>query len=888
MFKKFRSLFVIAIILGSAIPTFAQNTIKGRVTDESGEPLIYATIAMLSPADSTVQYYGIADKDGKYEIKYIKSGRYLIQYSYVGMEITYEEAAIPAPAGEDFGTKVLKTAANVQEVIEISADRIPIQFKKDTVVFDAKAFKVRTGAVVEDLLKKIPGIEVDKTGNMKALGEDVTKVLVDGKEFFSGDPKVATKNLPSDAIDKVEVFDKRSDEAEFMGIDDGIQDRTINLLLNEDARKGYFGNVDGGGGTVEHHKAKGDLYRFSSKLQNAVLGMHNNINEFGFSGPKGNQFGQQVSGLNTSGAGGINMMYNPTRFNRYFASYLFTSTKTKLLQNTSTENFLEDGSYFQDSDMNQVENNKPHSLRFGMNHRFGTKHQMIIRGAINTSSNNSVTQTLTNTNLDDSPVNSLDNSSDNRSDQTGFYFNGNDIIKLRDATTQLKTNLFASYSNNTSELDYTNITTIYGTNSTLINDHYRNDKTGNLSFNVNPTLVQKVNPYWYLTAGVNMGSKKRDLDRRQEMSGTLIDSLSADFNTRETSISPSISLQRSVNKSWFTFNLGARWINFDKMLSSSSLGKSDYFFFTPRISYKNLYREGRRIEAGYNMSTGIPGLTQLLPVTNTINQISLYQGNPGLKPEQRHNLNFAWSYFDQFSFTSFFTRLTARYTKDKFSTSQTVNDDLTKTITPVNVKYNYMLSLNSNFSTPIRALGLIVNLKSNEIWSRGLSIVNSEDNIQTVFSHSLDVNFENRGQGDLNFSVGGSVSRTSSKYSIAEAMNNVYYNTTYYTDIYYTPNDQWTFGTEANVVSYNSDSFSGTETIPLINASISYFFLEGGKMGLVLYGYDLLEKFTNFQQTNGLNYIMEQDKNALGRYVMLSLRLRFGSGIGRGFSAKMR
>jgi len=300
MSSKLRSLFIIVIVLGSSIPCFAQNSIKGRVIDENGEPLTFAAVVLLSPADSTVQYFDVADYEGYYQIKNIKPGNYLMQYSFVGMEVIYEKVTIPSDLGEDFGDKMMKVDIMVTDEVVVLAERIPIQIRTDTVAFDARAFKTKPGAVVEDLLKKLPGVEVDKAGNIKALGEDVTKVLVDGKEFFGSDPKVATKNLPADAIDEVQVYDKKSEIAEFMGIDDGVLDRTINLLLNEDSKKGYFGKEQLGGGTGDHYKTGGQIFRFSSKFQSALLGMYNNVNEFRFSAQGTNEFGQVVNGLNTT------------------------------------------------------------------------------------------------------------------------------------------------------------------------------------------------------------------------------------------------------------------------------------------------------------------------------------------------------------------------------------------------------------------------------------------------------------------------------------------------------------------------------------------------------------------------------------------------------------
>jgi len=875
---KLKNLFLFVLILGFVVQGFAQHKIKGRVLDENGEPLLYSHVVLLSPADSTLQYYDVADKKGIYELIRVKPGNYVMQFSFVTKKLVWKNITIPSDLGENFGDTKMNPAL-MDEVI-VTAEYVPIKITQDTTTFNAKAFKTKEGAPVEELLKEIPGIEVDRTGNIKALGEEVTKVLVDGKDFFSGDKKVATKNLPADAIDKVQVFDKKSEEAEFMGVEDGVQDRTINLLLNEDSKSGYFGNQDIGAGTKTddnyRYKTKGNLYRFSSIVQTALLGQYNNINEFGFTGKNQGQFGSQINGLNTAGAGGINLSYNTVKYNRYYVSYLGNSVKTDRKQFTSMENFIQNGSYYQDSEMVRDERNTPHSLRYGIHHRFNKNHNIIIKGAVTASSNKSVTNTLTDSRLNDNLVNSLDNVSTNKSDNTSFSANGNDIIKINGDKTQLKTNFVAYYNKNSSELDWTNKTTLYQANKITINDQFQNNTFKNRHLSVNPTLVQKLSKLWSVQANFNLGSNKKELTRRYGIFNTLMDSLSPDFNTNESFINPTFTLQRATSKKYLTFSLGSRWIKFDKILNNGSLGESDYVYFLPRFNYRNNYRSGRRINFGYNTSIKLPTLNQLLPVINTVNQLSFYKGNIGLKPEYRHNANLQWSYFDAFSFTSFFTSLNGGYTRDKISMSQTINDDLTKINTPVNVDYNYSVSSNSNFSTPIRPFGITVSAKLNESWSKGISVVNSEDNIQTVLTHSLDVSLSNRAQDKLDITIGGAVAVTDAKYSIAEQMDNVYYNTTYYTSIYFTPNDQLTFGTEANIVNFNAESFKESVQVPLVSASIRYFFGKGNKAGLILEGHDLLNKFTNFLQTSGSNFIMQQENNTIGRYVMLRFMLRMG------------
>jgi hypothetical protein len=875
MFIRLGLISIIAITLGSAIPCFAQHSIRGRVIDENGDPLTYANVVLLNPIDSTLQYFDVADKKGYYEIKNIKPNNYLIQYSFVTKKPIYEAVTIPSDLGEDFGDKIMETEP-VDEVL-VTAEYVPIRFSQDTVSFNAKAFKTKTGAVVEDLLKKIPGVEVDKAGNVKALGEDVKQVLVEGKEFFGKDPKVATKNIPADAVDEVQVFDKRSDEAEFMGIDDGVRDRTINLLLNEEGKKGYFGDVDAGGGTGEHYQIGGKIYRFSTKFQSAIFGMYNNVNEFRFSGKELREYGQAVSGLNTTVAGGINLSYIVSEQNRYFISHLASFTKSILEQQTSTEYFLKDRSYHQLDDLEKNERDTPHKTNFGVHHKFNKNHNIIIDGDLGISANTIDNRLFTDSRLEDILMNSLDNTSSNKSYLSDLYVGGVDIIKLDGDNTQVKTEIEATYNKNTSGLDWTNITTIYDPYDLVSNDQYQDNNTDGLTISVNPTLVHKIRPFWYLNTNVAVGSNNRNLNREQgllEPEDRFIDSLSADFSTRESFVIPAISLQRNTNKVQINFILGTSWRQFDKALNNNSIGKTDYFHFLPGFRYRNNYQKGRRIELRYNSSVNMPALNQLLPRPNTVNELSIYEGNIGLRPEHRHNITIMWSLFDQFSFTSLFARLHAGYTKDHISLSQVINDDLTRLTTPVNVEYNYSASSFIYLSTPIRALGMKINAMNRESWSKGISIINDEENIENTLTHTLDLSFQNRKQDKLEIGVGGSVSVTDVQFSIAD--NSAYFNTSYYAEINVTPNERWDLATEARVVNYNAESFDDAVSIPQLDASISYHFLKGEKSSITLYGYDLLNKNIGFQRVNAANYLMQREWNTIGRYVMLTFDFRIG------------
>jgi len=262
--------------------------------------------------------------------------------------------------------------------------------------------------------------------------------------------------------------------------------------------------------------------------------------------------------------------------------------------------------------------------------------------------------------------------------------------------------------------------------------------------------------------------------------------------------------------------------------------------------------------------------------------LSLHQGNLDLDPEQSHNLSTEWSVFDSFSFTSFFARLNASYTKDKINWSRTINENLEQTVMPVNVDYDYRAGAGFDFTTPIRRLGIEISTNLNESWNRGINVINSQNNINTNLSHSLKLTINNRKKNKWDASGGASVSITDTRYSIQEELNNRYFNFSYFTDIRFTPNEHWHFRCRASVINYNSMSFNESLEIPLIGAEINYYFLSGKRAVITLAAIDILDKNTSFQRISDVNYLMQRNTNVLGRYVLLSFKYRMNSFGGKG------
>lgn len=873
-----KQLLVTSIIcLSLCFTANAQQNLTGRVLDKANTPVPFATVVLLHPKDSVMKFFGVTNQKGVYGIKRVKEGNYLMQFSFTGLKTVYKPISVPV-ASENLGDQVLEEDPRVLDEIIVEAELIPIKFKTDTLEYDAKAFKTRAGAAVEELLEQLPGVEVDKEGNVKAQGEDVVKVLVDGKEFFGNDPKVATKNLPAKAIDKVQVLDRKSEQAVFTGIEDGERERTINLLLRDDHKKGYFGELKAGAGNNSTYIGEAKVYRFSEKIQTAVLGLQNNINQFGFTHKGNDAFGQNTKGLNESFAAGLNLSYNKSNGDRYFVSYLGNSRKKNLFQTTSTQNFLETGNYNQLTDLSETERDKPNDIDFGIRHKFSKNQRLVIDGDITIGSTRSNSQTLSNSNLNELDINRFINNTLNRSDAFSLVSNNSYSLKIKGDDLQLGVKFGVNYNENETELDWTNITSVFAPAITTTIHQIRNNKTDHLNGHITPTLTKKINDFWSADLGVRLFSNKRNLVRTEGIfndQGQIIGTPIPDFSTLERTAKPTFTIRRATNKTVMSVSLSAQTTRFEKVLTDGLTNAPEYFYFTPRFMYRNQYRSGRRIEFRYNTGASFPSPNQLFPIENNLNQVSVYRGNFNLRPEFNHNISLLWSIFDEFSFTSFFIRFMGNYTEHKINNSVTVNDQLIQTTSPVNTNGQTLLAANADFSTPIRSLGLNYNVSLLENWTKGITFVNGQENETKTFNHTLTMSLENRNKQKFRINFGGTLSYTQYDFSVAQIPSDNFFNISYFSNLRYSPARRWNFTADANVTNYNTQSFDESVTIPLITASASFSFMQAEKATMTVSTFDLLNKYRGFQRISTANFLSQTEWNAIGQYFMLTFSYRF-------------
>ncbi len=380
--------YLMAVIL--CLLTFgsqAQKGLSGKIVDEKGIALTGATVVLLDTPDSTMNAFAISDEKGEFTLEDISEGLYILQISFVSYNnISQEVDLVITEKSLDLGEISMTPSTEILKEVTIKAEHIPMGISGDTINYNTAAFKTKPGASVEDLLKKLPGIEVERDGSIKAQGEDVNKVLVDGKEFFGNDPKIATQNLEAEAVDKVQVFDKQSEIAEFTGVDDGQEEKAINLQLKEDYKNGGFGKLEAHGGTEDRYNSRLNYNRFSPSMQASIIASDNNINQQSFTlndyisfmgglsqAMSSNNgvinFGEQFSGggrspqgLNRNSAVGLNFNYDLSSKAQWTSNYFYTRQKTELRRNSTSEQFLNEGSYTSIDTSTEDRNQQGHRL----------------------------------------------------------------------------------------------------------------------------------------------------------------------------------------------------------------------------------------------------------------------------------------------------------------------------------------------------------------------------------------------------------------------------------------------------------------------------------------------------------------------------------------------
>jgi len=885
--------------------------ITGKLVDTTGVSLPSATIVLVQAIDSVMQSFTISNEDGNFTFKKIPEGNYILQISYLGYR-NMSKAITVQSEGEtmDLGEIILDQQNLFLDEVEIEVARIPIIIKQDTIEYNADSFKTSPNAMVEDLLKKLPGIEVDREGNVKAQGEAVRKVLVDGKEFFSNDPKIATKNLPADAVDKVQVFDKMSEMSEFTGIDDGNREKTINLALKDDKKKGYFGTVGGGYGTDDRYEGKLSVNRFTDNLQLSVLGSSNNTNQHSFSfmdyinfmgglqsmsggggsvslqmdaiGGMGGMGGAGSNGINTTFSGGVNLNYDLSEKTEISSSYFYNSVENDLQQEVFRQNFLESGSYVSESFSDQISKNTNHRLNFKLKQTINDFQDLSLRTNLSFS-DGSLSSFEENNTFGISGILENQGIAGNLSFGDNLRFNSDLIYRRKFKKTGrslvLNTRINKSDDNKDRRLDALNSflpgDPLLGFTETIMQNQVQtNDQ---LNYGITLSYTEPLGKKRYLEFSYAHQNNNNDLDKdffdiMPDGQRIFNDVLSNLYKRRYTYNRGGAKLL--INKPGATITAGLNVqssILNGRIISEGNEINKDFLTVLPSLRWKINFSTSNHMNITYSTNLREPSLEQLQPIVDNSNPLSAYVGNPDLKAEYTHRFGINYMLFDQFNFTNVFVTFNSSYTQNKITNARTIDSLFRQLTQPVNVDHNFTARGYISFGTPLKFMGAKVNINLSSTYNRGILFVNTVENNTDRWNNSVDLSFENRKKKALDIKFGAKYSFNDTRYSENSNLDQGFTTRIYYSDFSLTILKDWTLNSTFDYTIYQGDAFGSNREVPIWRAFIAKNFLSTKRGQLKLSVYDLLNENVGINRTSELNYIQDQRVNALGRFFMLSL-----------------
>ena len=895
----------LASLLLLLLPTglFAQSaTISGITVDPDGLPLPSATAVLLQASDSLLLQFTLSDTDGNFAFGRVSTGDYLVQVSYMGFStlstpVTVTEGVPMVHVG------ALQLVSNAEQLgaAEVVGTAIPIVFKEDTVEYNADSFKTDAGDNVEKLLKQLPGVEVGKDGSIKAQGETVDKILVDGKEFFGGDAKIATNNLPADAIDKVQVFDKQSDESEFTGVDDGERSKTINLTLKDDKKKGMFGEVMAGAGPPDLIDSKISINRFNDKMQLAGLGMYNTVNKqgfgfgdlIGFAGGMGNVFGNggfsfnpndlpipvdfgDGTGLSTNAAGGLNFSMDFSDRLRLESSAFYNSTDRMLEENSTGQATSGAADYLFGDDLTQNGINENWRSNVKLKWTPDSLNQLILTASGRL---NDYAETALGSNFNYALDSTLISS--------GAYTNtqGTDVLsgklaalytrnfKVDGRSVTLKTNGARNQTDGRDRIfnessDFTVDPSLFSTLSQRqLRTQLQQEAGGSLRF----TEPAGDNGYLTLTYGYTWRSEDWDkqffdiVDDAEELNNALSLGYAYTYQAHKTALG-----YRHKQNGWNIFGeAGWQRSSLGGSLSTSEDGISrDFDFPVGQASLHKKFAGSKHWRMNYSATVREPGLVELQPTTNNSNPLNTYTGNPNLRPEYRHALRTNYYSYTRFSGISINAGGSYGYISDPIVQSIVYNPDLSRSTTPTNASFRTNAQAYGSIEVPLQKANFSTELElRGGLQERFVFFGETAERVlQQDFAPGISVGAWKAEVFD--WGVGYEMDWGRATYPDGGSAEQRYLNHNIWAEVEAEIGDKWEVEVWADYFLWDGAAFDTPQQL-LLYAGVDKFFGEEQRFWLSLEVHDMLNQNSGVEQFNDLNFVQQTRTNQLGRYVML-------------------
>lgn len=900
---SFKALLLIFLISFS-FSSFSQGTksARGTLEDSLGVSIIGATIKLTSLIDTL---YATSDVDGRFLVDKIKTSQFSLEINSLGYESIKKNFQFKeSQTSLEIGKIIMKDGSRILQDVTVEGSPL-IVVKEDTLEYRAKDYNLKENALTEDLLKKLDGLEVDKDGNIKAQGEAITRVRINGKDFFGGDVKTATKNLPAEVIERIQIIDDYGDQANLTGNKSGDPEKIINIQISPDKNKGDFGTFRAGGGTVERYQATASYNSFAESRQFSALGNLNNVNAemFDFQTRGGGSrrgrgrsggggFGGGGSGLTDVGSIGLNYRksFLEEKLTTY-GNYSYSRNENNTLSNQNNQY------YYTDSTVLNTQNNNQNSIR--NSHRFDWNieykpddvnyFKLSPTFAINNSESSSMNagDFFTNNELNNKV--STENANISKSPDVGI--SGLYNRRLNESGRNVFFNF--SLNNSTTEQD----------RDEIVNSLYFSEDNPDGKDNFQRQLIDLNNKR--LNGGVSLSyteplSKQAGLEFSYDYNFSNYDNSRIVLNADPDGVTtPSIENSNeydytfNTNRFTLTYRYRNEKLNYSlgasaepSVLKGNSITggqsttiKRDAVNFAPvaRFEYKFSRTQGLNIH--YNGNSREPSFSQLQPIRDISNPQFPVTGNPNLDPEFTHNMRIRYNNFNSQSGTSFFAFIYGSKTDNKIVTNRV------SSLSEIYGRVQETNYLNTdgfyngrafyNFSKAFQKRTYVISANGSANFNNNVSFIDNEKNLAKNWVLSQGLNFQVNLDEWLELMPGINYTYNTTKGSL-DSRNSRDINTlslNFNSKVYVVPSLHWAL--ELSKMS-NDGYASNINTNPfIINTYVEKTFLKGQQGAIRLHAFDLLDQQVNISRTVSDNSDLESRSNRLTRYFMLSLTYKF-------------
>ncbi len=924
-----RRILFLVISFFSISTSYAQNgTIKGVAIDATNQkPLPGATISILLQSDSTLVKVVASSTDGVFNVYELPADSLILTITSVG----YQQfvSFITLDSSNNYtrifdALRLNRTDKNDLQSVTVISRTPPVTQKGDTSQYSASQFKVNPDATTEDLIKKMPGITVDKAGTVTAQGEQVRSVTVDGKKFFGDDATAALRNLPAEIVDKIQVFDRLSDQAQFTGLDDGNAQRSINIVTKSASRNGQFGRLYAGYGTDDRYSAGGNVSFFKGDRRISLVGLFNNINQQNFAaedllgvsgsnsggsrGGGGNRGGGsrnfggnnnnftvgQQNGISATNAFGINYSDKWGNKMEVSGSYFFNNSNTNNNQISNSQYFLQNSAnQFYDENSISSSENYNNRLNLRMEFKIDSSNSLIFSPSVSFQNNNA-SNLVTGSRYFTST--SLISSTDYKRNAKNSGYNTNNNLLFRHAFQKkgrtISFNLGYAKNNRVGDTYLESINRYYNTG--ISNDslqQYTDQLVNGDTYSANVAYTEPIGKKAQLQFNLSPSVSKNKSDQAvyQYDNGTskyssFDTTLSNKFDNTTTSHTASVSYRKGDRDNMIAFGLSYKYTGLESQQIFPQFAKVNKSFnnILPNAMFRKKFNARESVNIFYRSSTNPPSVTQLQNVVNNNNPLFLTTGNPDLKQQFSNVLSTRYTYTNTAKGKSFFANIFVQQATNYIANGTYIartdsvidngtilqrGSQLTK---PVNM--NGYVSLRSflTYGMPVKFIKSNLNMNGGFSWSKIPGLVNDVKSVSENFTYTAGAVVSSNISERVDFNISYNANYSVVRNTLQPLLNNDYLVQVAGAQLNLLSKKGWFIQNDVSNQSYSGLSAGFNQNYWLWNAAIGKKFMKNKAGELKLSVFDLLKQNRSITRNVTESYVEDVQNLVLTQYLMLT------------------